>query len=415
MPFTKYSHGTLISTHKKVKSGSCGGNGTVFAYTSDFSETEGITPHYFESSGERTPGYRTRKIRSDLPMNAYRSSLVRANHLPYRFVEAGTGVLGDPPNQYTCSYTYTTSKDESGLGISPLAVGVDQGLIDASNRAIAKLGEQASATRFNAAQFFAERRQTAELFASTANRIASAVRSLKKANLKGFMQSLSLSGTEARSVAATWRQVERTPASKRIANHWLEYVFGWVPLLDDVKGAAELLAARAVSDVPKGSITGQGRALMTYASNNGTIAQNLLYRTKVRYVCHVDLEDEAKMLLSQTGISNPLLLAWELVPYSFVVDWFLPVGNYLESLTAFDGFVFKQGTRANTIEAESERWYLNPESNGIARCSNKGRLYERTVLGSFPTAQLNFVNPLGGNALKRFATSMALLRQLFGR
>jgi hypothetical protein len=32
-----------------------------------------------------------------------------------------------------------------------------------------------------------------------------------------------------------------------------------------------------------------------------------------------------------------LALAWELIPYSFVVDWLFPVGDYLSSLDALVG------------------------------------------------------------------------------
>jgi len=30
---------------------------------------------------------------------------------------------------------------------------------------------------------------------------------------------------------------------------------------------------------------------------------------------------------------NPILTAWEIIPYSFVIDWFVNVGTYLESMS----------------------------------------------------------------------------------
>jgi hypothetical protein len=39
-------------------------------------------------------------------------------------------------------------------------------------------------------------------------------------------------------------------------------------------------------------------------------------------------------LLESAGLVNPLEIAWELLPWSFVVDWFIPVGNTLEAMTA---------------------------------------------------------------------------------
>jgi len=34
------------------------------------------------------------------------------------------------------------------------------------------------------------------------------------------------------------------------------------------------------------------------------------------------------------GLYDPLSVAWELVPFSFVADWFIPIGTYLDNLAA---------------------------------------------------------------------------------
>lgn len=56
-------------------------------------------------------------------------------------------------------------------------------------------------------------------------------------------------------------------------------------------------------------------------------------RGKARYL----VKDATLKSLAQCGISNPLLLGWELIPYSFVVDWLFPVGEYLSALDALNG------------------------------------------------------------------------------
>jgi hypothetical protein len=42
-------------------------------------------------------------------------------------------------------------------------------------------------------------------------------------------------------------------------------------------------------------------------------------------------------LAQQLGFINPLSVAWELVPFSFVVDWFGNVGQVLASFSDFAG------------------------------------------------------------------------------
>jgi hypothetical protein len=43
---------------------------------------------------------------------------------------------------------------------------------------------------------------------------------------------------------------------------------------------------------------------------------------------------------SELGLTNPLAVAWELVPFSFVVDWALPIGSFLNQIDASVGWTF---------------------------------------------------------------------------
>lgn len=56
-----------------------------------------------------------------------------------------------------------------------------------------------------------------------------------------------------------------------------------------------------------------------------------------------ELSNSSWHAASQLDLVNPLSLGWELVPFSFVLDWFIPVGNMLEALTAHAGLVFVGG------------------------------------------------------------------------
>lgn len=39
--------------------------------------------------------------------------------------------------------------------------------------------------------------------------------------------------------------------------------------------------------------------------------------------------EEAGTIPQLLGLTNPELVAWELVPYSFVADWFIPLGDWM--------------------------------------------------------------------------------------
>lgn len=62
--------------------------------------------------------------------------------------------------------------------------------------------------------------------------------------------------------------------------------------------------------------------------------------------------------------ANPVLTAWELVPFSFIVDWFLNVGDYVSSLTVPPGTV--QEAAMSSFRVKSSVTLTNPLWVGAA-------------------------------------------------
>lgn len=58
--------------------------------------------------------------------------------------------------------------------------------------------------------------------------------------------------------------------------------------------------------------------------------------------------------LSEVGVTNPLTVIWEKVPFSFAIDWFLPVGGWLDSMDAAIGLHFLTGVISEWSECRSE-------------------------------------------------------------
>lgn len=385
----------------------------------------GINAHARSYTGSVTPGYAGMKKRQrvKLPCNSHSVTIIKRsgtgyseNHqmyVPYTTQQGWTAWNG-------YNETYIIS-DCSVFKPAPLTLVFDS----PRDKARARLAKNFNDLKFNAAQAFAERRQTAGLISSTASRIAAAALALRRGRLGDLEVALSIDKIS----KAASKRIMNTPKNKRVASHWLELQYGWKPLLQDVSGAAELLAKHVINDHSHTSATGSFQVNRTrtqlappnalYGPNTTSVSQ----RTKFR----VDfaLDSAARSALAQTGISNPALLAWELLPYSFVVDWFIPVGNYLQSLDDFSGFSFVGGYESTLTITDVVQSYTGGTKlawNGAlyeytttsGSAATKTISYNRTKLTSFPLARPpEFKNPLGGNPLQRMATAMSLLRVLF--
>lgn len=134
--------------------------------------------------------------------------------------------------------------------------------------------------------------------------------------------------------------------TKTIADSWLEYSFGWAPLVSDIKDAVG--AFRAASERPcretfrveskvDGSVTG-GASTSGYS----TLNWQTIWSTKHSSSCRIAGAINNSCSLStnfaaEYGIFPAEIVpaAWELVPWSFLVDYFVNIGDVLDAWATF--------------------------------------------------------------------------------
>lgn len=223
--------------------------------------------------------------------------------------------------------------------------------------------------------------------------------------------------------------------TRRQANEsWLEYRYGWRLLLKDIyDGLCAIHDLRqqsrtvSVTSSAKSQISGSFERPSTYGTHfllsgmavDYTVEYNFTYGTNL---CIRFKEDSALLGdLQQFGITNPISLAWELLPYSFVLDWFIPVSNYLNTLDMWIGKSFVSGTRCDWTEMtylckpKNLRDPFNPgwveissdyQENEIVR-----RYFKRTPLATFPSASLP--NVQFGMDFPKALDAISLLAQVY--
>lgn len=75
------------------------------------------------------------------------------------------------------------------------------------------------------------------------------------------------------------------------------------------------------------------------------------YVVKAGIKAHVTNDTLAQ--LGSHGLLNPAALAWELFPVSFVIDWFVPIGDFLGGLSTHFGMEFRDGYMTKYVEWSS--------------------------------------------------------------
>lgn len=219
------------------------------------------------------------------------------------------------------------------------------------------------AQKVNFSVALGERNQTARLCYDTLSRLAELVREVRSGNPKGLIR-------------AAGRRVRRskTRSLDPAFDLWLEYRYGWLPLLSDVHGAVQALNEREkepnrtrVSVKSGGTQSQQDVAKECNVIAGSTPVAIDIYRD-TEFKCMVRLDyvrsDSPWASLSALGITNPLSVAWELVPWSFVADWFVPIGAYLDILDADFGWSLLGGSAS--LKTTSKFSSTNARFNSIS-------------------------------------------------
>lgn len=136
---------------------------------------------------------------------------------------------------------------------------------------------------------------------------------------------------------------------KAIPDLWLEHSFGWVPLMMDIDDAFQALNSlterqdvRHLSKAAQGSkLRAQSSATVGYGYGTGItrlkrdVTNRTSVQTTVRY--RGDVVAQAATTFADKAArwgftpSQFVPTAWELLPWSFLVDYFATIGDYLDA------------------------------------------------------------------------------------
>lgn len=210
------------------------------------------------------------------------------------------------------------------------------------------------------------------------------------------------------------------------ARYWLEYNYAWKPLIMEVGGLMELVKLQlepALLVHATRTVHNRGTFVVSdldYPAGYNWSTPGFTVRAGYKRASTTRLTgriSSAHLRYASQGFTNPVNVAWELMPYSFVIDWSLPVGNYLSALTATHGLTFTWGSTvmryfcngyADLKLPRDDTLYHYEGTNGTTEIFKFGM--DRQVYSSFPRPVLYAKNPF---STSHAISALALLRGLF--
>lgn len=213
-------------------------------------------------------------------------------------------------------------------------------------------------------------------------------------------------------------------ALKAPASAWLQYTYGIKPALSTIHGLAEesirlnlnkskKVRGRASEEIEIESVVCWCPDQVAYIKPTG--------RLKASTTIGVDMLTE-DFDITRFSSLNPLSIAWELMPYSFVVDWFLNVGGYLRNAETAMLYAsrFRSGYRTDLVAGELKLDQVLTQPYG-AETSRFDRIHGdfslrrivRSTLGSYPAPTFPSLKAQLGSS--RLLSAASLLATMLGR
>lgn len=245
-------------------------------------------------------------------------------------------------------------------------------------------------------------KQTGNLLAESAGRLWGALLAVKKRDLKRAQRLLGL-------------HRRKITVGKDSAGELLKIQYGWKPLMDEISGLYELFGEQ----VREAMIIWARRNLRSEYSRE---YEDPLFRFRFTGRRHSSctlvgqLSSNALRTASRIGLSNPLSLGWELVPFSFVVDWSMPIGNVLSAMDATSGVDFVGGYFSDTANGFTSVEQLRRSTDSRNTTVEVGLTEDfrfsnrRIAYGSFPSGSFYAKSPF---STEHVVNALALFRMLF--
>ncbi len=201
-----------------------------------------------------------------------------------------------------------------------------------------------------------------------------------------------------------------------VGGRFLEMRYAWEPAIADAFEAAK--AFEEISNGPRVSRTYKGRRVQSstvLVTNYCDVPQKIEARRSYTYEMYEEMS-----VARQLGLANPASILWERCPWSFVVDWFIPIGTYLELIGQIP-FMKGRWLRTDSIKWNASGKFPGRPFGGLEPfgikpdCEMEIFNLQRVPLEGPPSVPHPTFRVAGAVQGKRLQNAVALAQQIFSK
>lgn len=250
-----------------------------------------------------------------------------------------------------------SNSDESTIRVSQTELNAMRPTQNDINHAIVLARNNVADRVAGFAESFAEVRQTISMLGTMAGNINNFLEAAQRRNWRKAAGALGIDrGSKQYSNAVRSLQ----GAAGTVPNAWLAFNFGLAPVVSDMVSLCILLGGEwDLRATGKTVLPLVNEVLVEPTTGHlGYTPATLQYdvRTRRESGVHVRLDytisSELLRGFAKFGVTDIVQLGWALVPYSFLVDFVLPVSTVLRSLTATIGLSFQGGSSTSFVNLD---------------------------------------------------------------
>lgn len=233
-------------------------------------------------------------------------------------------------------------------------------------QAIAACRDELRGLRFLILEEMGQAYQTMSLLTAILKAIVNTVISIRRADyrraaatVRDFYRHVTRYGsgvTVAQDKAIRYYANKARLAPKNAVNGYLAWRYGVLPLVNTFEALAQDAAKRKEKSKTVKRRLSQKANPMEFTSTTGTVllSGGAEYTVEVGMTANIEMSSfEANQNMAGLTTWDRVASVWALVPYSFVVDWFIPVQQWLQNQEFTSGIKFLSGyvTRRHTCDA----------------------------------------------------------------